>query len=176
MTSTIKIYGTLRKICGVKEFYADVSNVDQVFSFLKVNFPQCKQHLIDAFYSVQIDQKDVTFLGLVFEGQQEIKIIPVISGNFWFFGALAKWFTSSAVTSALLSIGATIGLNYLASLFAPVPIEPATDPQVASFLSNQTANTTKAGGAAPLVFGECIVGSVVISAASDTVNIVDSHP
>ena len=116
MTSTIKIYGTLRKICGLKEFQADVSNVDQVFSFLKVNFPQCKQHLLDAFYSVQIDEKDVTFLGLVFEDQQEIKIIPVISGNFWFFGALATWFTSSAVTSALLTIGATIGLNYLASL------------------------------------------------------------
>lgn len=176
MTSKIKIYGTLRKICGVKEFQADVSNVDQVFSFLKVNFPQCKEHLIDAFYSVQIDETDVTFLGLVFEGNEEIKVIPVISGNFWFFGAIASWFTSSAVTTALLTIGATIGLNYLSSLFAPVPIEPETDPQVASFLSNQTANTTKAGGAAPLVFGECIVGSVVISAASDTVNIVDSHP
>ncbi len=176
MISTIKIYGTLRKICGVKEFQADVSNVDQVFSFLKVNHPQCKQHLIDAFYSVQINKTDVTFLGLVFEGNQEIKVIPVISGNFWFFGAIASWFTSSAVTSALISIGATIGLNYLASLFAPVPMEPATDPQIASFLSNQTTNTTKAGGAAPLVFGECLVGSVVISAASDTVRITDSTP
>ena len=176
MTSKIKIYGTLRKICGVKEFQADVSNVDQVFSFLKVNYPQCKEHLLDSFYSVQINQIDVTFLGLVFDDNQEIKVIPIISGNFWFFGALAGWFTSSAVGTALLTIGATIGLNYLASLFAPVPLEPETDPQIASFLSNQTANTTKAGGAAPLIFGEALVGSVVISAASDTVNITDSHP
>ena len=35
MIKKIKLYGPLRKLCDVKEFEADVSNVDQVFSFIK---------------------------------------------------------------------------------------------------------------------------------------------
>ena len=44
MIRKIKLYGPLKKLCGVKEFEADVSNVDQVFSFIKVNYPDCQQH------------------------------------------------------------------------------------------------------------------------------------
>ena len=71
-------------------------------------------------------------------------------------------------------LAVNVGLSFLSDLLSPAPQEPQADPQVASFLSNQTANTTKAGGAAPLVFGECLVGSVVISAGADTVEVADS--
>ena len=48
MIRKIKLYGPLRKLSVVKEFDADVSNVDEVYSFIKVNYPNFKQHLFEA--------------------------------------------------------------------------------------------------------------------------------
>lgn len=176
MTRKIKLYGPLRKLCGVKEFDADVSNVDQVFSFIKVNYPDCKQHLAEAAYSVVMNDVDITFANLSIEGEGDIKVIPLISGNFIqflipFVGGL---FSGLTVTGALLYATAIVGLTFLADLLTPTPEDPTADPQVTSFLSNQTANTTKSGVPAPLIFGECLVGSVVISAGSDTLKVDDS--
>jgi len=174
----IKLYGPLKKLCGVKEFEADVSNVDQVFSFIKVNYPDCQQHLSEACYSIVMNDVDITFANLIIKGEGDIKVIPLISGNliFTFLGTLAAGFINTSLTSlqALYTALAVTGLQFLADLLAPVPQETRSDPQVESFLGNQNANTTKAGGAAPLVFGECLVGSVVISAGADTVQIADS--
>ncbi len=177
MTRKIKLYGPLRKLCGVKEFEADVSNVDQVFSFIKVNYPDCKQHLADATYSVVMNDVDITFANLSIEGEGDIKVIPLISGNIVFPFAISfvsGLFTFETITAALLYATAIAGLTFLADLLTPTPEEPEADPQVTSFLSNQTANTTKAGVPAPLIFGECLVGSVVISAGSDTLKVDDS--
>lgn len=178
MIRKIKIYGPLRKLSGVKEFDADVSNVDQVFSFIKANYPDCKQHLTESCYSVYMNDIDITFKNLVIEGEGDIKIIPLVSGNFFFAflttfagGLFAK---GATLASALKGALAVTALSYIADLLAPTP--PASnaiesDPEVSSFISSQTANTTKSGGAAPLVFGEFLVGSVVISAAADTVEV-----
>jgi predicted phage tail protein len=180
MIRKIKLYGPLKKLCGVKEFEADVSNVDQVFSFIKVNYPNCQQHLTEACYSVVMNDVDITFANLIIKGEGDVKVIPLISGNFFsvFLTTLFSGFLNPAVTGtkALLQALAVGGLSFVASLLAPVPTTTGTDPQVESFLSNQTANTTKAGGAAPLVFGECLVGSVVISAGADTVEVADNSP
>ena len=178
MIRKIKLYGPLKKLCGVKEFEADVSNVDQVFSFIKVNYPDCQQHLSEACYSIVMNDVDITFANLIIKGEGGIKVIPLISGNlfFTFLGTLFAGFINTSLTSlqALYSALAVTGLQFLADLLAPVPPESRSDPQVESFLGNQNANTTKAGGAAPLVFGECLVGSVVISAGADTVQVADS--
>lgn len=178
MLRKIKLYGPLRKLSGVKEFEADVSNVDQVFSFIKVNYPNTKQHLSESFYSVHMNDLDITFKNLVIKGEGNLKVIPIISGNLLnvFLVTLFSGFVNTAVTgtAALLSALAVTGLQFIADILAPVPEKPATDPQIESFLTNQNANTTKAGGPAPLVFGECLVGSVVISAGADTVQVADS--
>ncbi len=177
MIKKIKLYGPLRKLSGVKEFKADVSNVDQVFSFIKVNYPNTQQHLTDCLYSVQINDLDITYKNIVIKGEGDIKVIPFISGNFdpfgIFFSTLILGFANTSITgtAALLAALGTTALAFVADLLAPVPPEQKTDPQIESFISNQTANTTKAGGAAPLVFGECFVGSIVISAGADTVQV-----
>ena len=180
MMKKIKLYGPLKKLCGVKEFEADVSNVDQVFSFIKVNYPDCQQHLTEACYSVVMNDVDLTFANLIIKGEGDIKVIPLISGNFFtaFFMTLISGFINTSVTgtTALLQALAVGALSFVANLLAPVPTTRGTDPQVESFLSNQTANTTKAGGASPLVFGECLVGSIVISAGADTVEVADNSP
>ena len=178
MLRKIKLYGPLRKLSGVKEFEADVSNVDQVFSFIKVNYPNTQQHLTDCLYSVQMNDLDITFKNLVIKGEGDLKVIPLISGNLIFtfistfaLGLIGEAITSSLIVQALQGALAITALQFVANMLAPVPPEQKTDPQIESFISNQTANTTKAGGAAPLVFGECLVGSIVISAGADTVQV-----
>jgi len=182
MLKKIKLYGPLRKLCGVKEFTADVSNVDQVLSYIKINYPNTKQHFTECFYSIQINDIDITYKNLVIQGEGDIKVIPFISGNFdpfgIFFSTLFAGFINTAVsgTTALLTALAVTGVAFIADMLTPKPPEQKTDPQIESFISNQTANTTKAGGAAPLVFGEALVGSVVISAGADTVKVTDNTP
>ena len=176
----IKLYGPLRKLCKVNEFEADVSNVDQIYSYLKANYPQCQEHLLEAFYNVQMNNSDITFKNMVLKGEGEIKLIPMISGNFFqafFITLIGGWFNTSLTSLQAFYSALTVGaLSFVANLLAPVPQSPDVDPQVESFLTNQNANTTKAGGAAPLVFGECLVGSVVISAGADTVKVIDTSP
>ena len=72
MLKKIKLYGPLRKLCGVKEFEADVSNVDQVLSYIKVNYPNTKQHFTECFYSVQMNDIDITFKNLIIKGEGDI--------------------------------------------------------------------------------------------------------
>ena len=104
----------------------------------------------------------------------------MITGNFIveFFAVLFSGFASTSITAgaAFLSALAVAGVSILIDMLTPKPPEQKTDPQIESFISNQTANTTKAGCAAPLVFGEALVGSVVISAGADTVQVADNSP
>ena len=178
MMKKIKLYGPLRKLCEVKEFEADVSNVDQIYSFLKVNYPQCQEHLLEAFYNIQMNNSDITFKNMVLKGEGEIKLIPMISGNFFeafFITLIGGWFNTALTSLQAFYAALTVGaLSFVADLLAPVPPQQTVDPQVESFISNQTANTTKAGGPSPLVFGECLVGSIVISAGADTVTVADN--
>ena len=59
MIRKIKLYGALRKLSGVKEFDANVSNVDQVYSYIKVNYPQLFLFKISSYYHffLLIDQE-----------------------------------------------------------------------------------------------------------------------
>ena len=182
MIRKIKLYGPLRKITGVNEFQAEVSNVDQVLSFIKVNYSDCQQHLNEACYSILMNDVDITCKNLVINGEGDIKVIPMISGNFFlpFLGTLFAGFINTKVTAMVafkqaLAVGA---LSFLADLLAPTPPTPqiTTDPEINSFISNQTTNNSKSGGTAPLIFGEFLVGSVVISAGADTVEVRDSSP
>ena len=183
MIRKIKLYGPLKKLSGVNEFDADVSNVDQVYSYIKVNYPSCEQHLNEACYSVVMNDVDITFKNLIIKGEGDIKVIPLVSGNFIFpfltsfvGGLFAKGATFASALKGALAVGA---LSFVSDLLAPTPPasnEVQSDPEINSFLSGATANTTKSGGAAPLVFGEYLVGSVVISAGADTVEVQDSTP
>ena len=183
MIRKIKLYGPLKKLSGVKEFDADVSNVDQVYSYIKVNYPSCEQHLNEACYSIVMNDVDITFKNLIIKGEGDIKVIPLVSGNFIFpfLGTLFAGFFNTSMTAmaALKSALVVGGISFLSDLLAPTPPasnEVQSDPEINSFLSGATANTTKSGGAAPLVFGEYLVGSVVISAGADTVEVQDSTP
>ena len=77
--------------------------------------------------------------------------------------------TMAKVGTALSGIGAALVLNGVYNMIFPTPIpeEQEDDPRI-SFAFNGLVNTTRAGTSHPIVYGEIVTGSVVISAGIDT--------
>ena len=94
------------------------------------------------------------------------------------FGATkAVGFTAAgigtAVGSAISAIGAGLVLNGVSQILFPLPDfdEPEDDPRI-SFNFSGVQNTSRAGTAHPIVYGEMVCGSVIISASVDTNQVV----
>tara|TARA_R100000773_G_scaffold20459_1_gene18277 strand:- start:986 stop:1600 length:615 start_codon:yes stop_codon:yes gene_type:complete len=131
-------------------------------------------------------------------GQAEIKFVPVIQGAggnlgrvllggaliavsmgaFGAFGAGAISFgggggfaAASLGAKAAFGIGASLVLSGVSGMLFPVPKMPEfsseQDPRL-SFSFSGTQQTSRAGTPVPLVYGEIITGSVVISGGIDT--------
>jgi predicted phage tail protein len=122
-------------------------------------------------------------------GQQEIKIVPVMAGA----GAVGRIIAGVALIAFSLllpGVGAAIGgalmtkigllggalvLTGVAQLLTPTPKIPTgpdtqNDPRK-SYSFSGIQNTSRQGVPVPIVYGETIVGSVVISAGIDTVQV-----
>jgi predicted phage tail protein len=71
--------------------------------------------------------------------------------------------------SAISAIGAGLVLNGVSEMLFPIPKPdmPEDDPRI-SFSFSGVQNTSRAGTAHPIVYGEVVTGSVVISAGIDT--------
>ena len=122
-------------------------------------------------------------------GQSDISIVPVISGA----GGAGKALLGIALIGISLAAGgglslflkegftgfAAIGMNVgigltvmgVSELLFPLPKPPEfnneEDPRI-SFNFSGVQNTSRAGTSHPIVYGEIVTGSVVISAGIDT--------
>ena len=88
------------------------------------------------------------------------------------FGAKGIGFSKAALgAKAAFGIGAGLVLSGVSDMLFPLPDIPEfkseQDPRI-SFGFSGTSNTSRAGTPVPLVYGEIITGSVVISGAVDT--------
>jgi predicted phage tail protein len=80
-----------------------------------------------------------------------------------------------AVSSVLGTIGVSLVLGGIANLLSPTPQlslgnDGANDPRK-SYSFSGIQNTSRQGVPVPIVYGETLVGSVVISAGIDTVQV-----
>jgi len=186
MLRKIRLYGKLAKFVGHRVLKADVASTAEAMRFLLTNWPALEQHMADQFYRVSLDDRDIDLEELHDPiGQQTIKIVPVVSGA----GAVGKILAGVALIvgslfipgSALLfgialksvvfGIGASLTLGGVAQLLSPVPKLPAgpdtdNDPRK-SYSFSSIQNTSRQGVPVPVVYGEVLVGSVVISAGID---------
>ena len=108
-------------------------------------------------------------------------LIALSFGAFGAFGAGAlsfgKGFAASWKAATLFGakgtflLGSALLLNGVSEMLYPMPDDPefsnSEDPQL-SFSFSGLQNTTRAGVPVPIVYGEIMTGSVVISAAIDT--------
>jgi len=97
---------------------------------------------------------------------------PLTAGSFFSpIVAPGSFAAASGITKAAVAIGGSLVLSGVSEMLFPVPkpkeFKSEQDPQL-SFSFSGTQNTSRAGTPVPLVYGEIVTGSVVISGAVDT--------
>ena len=102
---------------------------------------------------------------------------PLTAGSFFSpIVAPGSFAAAGALTKAAVYVGASLILQGVSEMLFPLPkpekFNSEEDPQL-SFSFSGVQNTSRAGTPVPIVYGEIITGSVVISAAIDT-NQVDA--
>ena len=194
MLRKIKLYGKLAKFVGHRILEADVATAAEAVRFLVANWPELERHMADQHYRVSVGSYDLDLEELHHPaGAAPISIVPVMAGagaagriiagvalialafavGAGVFGvALAKNLGAIAIAKG---IGASLVLGGVAQLLTPTPRVPTgpdtqNDPRK-SYSFSGIQNTSRQGVPVPIVYGETIVGSVVISAGIDTVQV-----
>lgn len=202
MLRKVRLYGQLAEFVGRKVVEADLGSVAEAVRMLIVNFPGLEQHMSEGHYKVLVGDGALTLDELHYPtGQQEIKIVPVISGAgggpttqilagvaiiglSFGIGAIASAGVAlgglagiGTVGTAFVALGTSLVLGGVAGLISPTPEIPQgpdteQDPRKsASYSFSGVQNTSRAGTPVPIVYGKTLTGSVVISAGVDTVQI-----
>ena len=185
MLRKIKLYGKLAKFVGHRILEADVATAAEAVQFLVANWPELERHMADQHYRVSVGTYDLDLEELHDPaGQQEIKIVPVMAGA----GATGRILIGIALIAAsfipgvgalavtlMLGVGSSLVLGGVAQLLTPTPKIPTgpdtqNDPRK-SYSFSGVQNTSRQGVPVPIIYGETIVGSVVISAGIDTVQV-----
>jgi predicted phage tail protein len=193
----IKVYGSLAKFLGKRTFKAAVSTPAEAVRFLVANFPGLKVHMADQHYKVGVGKAELEAgahpeqLHYPVAQAEPIRIVPVVTGagavgrilagvalvalSFVSFGAGA--FAGVGVagafgSSVLFGVGASLLLGGVSQLLTPTQkmstgTDSTNDPRK-SYSFSGIQNVARQGVPVPIVFGECLIGSIVISAGINT--------
>ena len=185
MLRKIKLYGKLAKFIGHRVLEADVASAAEAVRFLVANWPEVERHMADQHYRVSIGTYDIDLEELHHPaGAAPISFVPVVAGA----GAVGRIIAGIALVAlalfvplvafgvalngVVLGIGASLVLGGVAQLLTPTPSTSTDegDPRK-SFSFSGIQNVSRAGVPVPVVYGETLVGSVVISAGIDIVQV-----
>ena len=188
MLKTIKLYGDLREITGHSELDAHVNSVGESIRFLLMNWPQLEAHMNKQHYQVLTDGTDIGEEEIHYPVAEEIKIVPVVVGAGGGTGKIlagvaliglsiatgggfaALKIAGGTGLTGLSAIGFNLGVGLtlmgVSEILFPLPKPPKfendQDPRI-SFDFCGTPNTSRAGTTHPIVYGEIMTGSTVIS-------------
>ena len=193
----IKVYGKLRKFIGKSYFMAAVKSPQQAISFLMANYEGLQKHMNDQIYKIKMGGRVISEEYLSMTGQGDIQIIPIAIGSGPIITAVGAIFsggaavvttvakvagaalTSSVVTSALTTIGTSLIIDGVTSLFSTnqsassISSVGDTDPNIrASYNFGGIQNISTSGVPIPILFGHVFCGSIIISSGIDTAQIV----
>ena len=191
MLRKVKLYGELADFVGHKELDAVINSTADAIRFLVTNFPKLEAHMADKYYKVLVDDYEIGEEDIHNPiGQSDISIVPVITGagggtrklllgaaligigfavgGGVFGAALAK---NLGAIGFVKNVGIALALQGVTEMLFPLPqpkdFNNEEDPRI-SFSFSGVQNTSRAGTSHPIVYGEIITGSVVISAGIDT--------
>lgn len=181
MLRKIRLYGRLAKFIGRRVLEADVGTAAEAVRFLVTNWPELEKHMADQHYRVSVGTYDLSTDELHHPaGQQDISIVPVIGGagsSTWQIIAGVALIALSFIpgigalaVSLMVGVGASLVLGGVAQLLMPVPGSETSeqqDPQE-SYSFSGIQQTSREGVPVPIVYGEVLVGSVVVSAGINT--------
>lgn len=182
----VKLYGALRERFG-KEYDFDIITPREALCALRGNFPDFTAYLIqnnEPGYYVFVDGHSLSPEQMVLPaGSKTIHIVPVIKGAkkspFWTIvigialvavgGPLGLLGTGYLATAAV-GMGVSLALQGISTLLAGSPSggpEERPENKPSTFFSG-AINTIQQGGSIPVVYGEVLAGSAVISAGVET--------
>ena len=198
MLRTVRLYGELAEFVGHKELDAVINSTADAMRFLVSNFPKLEAHMADRYYQVLVDDYEIGEEDIHNPiGQSDISIVPVITGagggakKFLLGAALigTTFLTGGAfiaqvplinagqlaftggLAKGAFYVGAALTLSGVQDMLFPLPqpqeFNNEQDPRI-SFSFSGVQNTSRAGTSHPIVYGEIVTGSVVISAGIDT--------
>ena len=190
MLREIRVYGSLAKFLGQRVFHAAVNSTAEAVRFLCVNFPKLEAHMAERDYRVMAGGYGVTLNELHYPiGQEVIRIAPAVGGAGAGLRILAgaaliaasfaipgtALIAGIAVKSLAFGIGASLALGGVAQLLTPTPRTPTgtdseSDPKK-SYSFSGVQNTARQGVPIPVIYGEVLTGSIVISAGVDIVQV-----
>lgn len=188
MLRTIKVYGSLAKFLGQRVFLAAVDTPLEAVSFLRANFDGLAAHMAGYDYKVLTGRLELQAgsnpeqLGYPIAADEAISIVPVIGGaGGRGVGAILAGTAIVAATLIGLPVAGTLAtkiglvgggliLSGVAQMLTPVPELPSSDLDPASnpLSFGGIQNTSRQGTSVPVVYGETLVGSVVISSGINT--------
>ena len=185
MLRKIKLYGALAKFVGHRVLEADVATAAEAVRFLVTNWPELESHMAKQYYRVHTAGEDLTLDDVHNPMGREIQIVPVIAGA----GAIGRIIAGILLVAVglfvpgigalgvqiIVGVGASLVLGGIAQLLTPTPKTSTDegDPKK-SFSFSGIQNTTRAGVPVPVVYGEMLVGGIVVSAGADIVQVSGS--
>ena len=194
MLRRIKIYGRLRKFLGGQSvFEADVANPAEAVSFLVANWPKLEAHMAKQYYKVFVGNYNVgkDELHDPSSVQEEIKIVPVVvgAGEFaesttgkiiigialiaapYLIGPLAAGGGLALVGSAMTAVGVSMLLGGVSQLLNGPQDDGSDDDNPQESYSFSGVQNVSRVVPLPICYGETVVGSVIVSAGIDTVQV-----
>jgi len=196
----IKVYGKLRKFLGQSTFEAVVNSPQQAFNFLSANFEGIEKHMSNQVYRVKVGGRVVSQEFLSMKGQGEIQIIPVAIGAEFavdfvsdaintavdFASDVVNFVVDNALTLGVAAytggwsyIAKAAALSAASDLLTPdKPVQNASavgdiDPSIrGSYSFSGIQNVSNSGVPIPIIYGLVFSGSIIISAGTDSTQIV----
>ena len=195
MLETVKLYGELADFIGYKQLDAVINSTADAIKFLICNFDGLEAHMANRYYKVIVNDEDIDKKELHNPiGKSDIHIVPIITGagsntgkillgaaliglSFVSFGGaagLGAAFSGGQVgfiSQSLALVGGSLVLQGVSNMLFPLPeppeFEDSEDPRI-SFSFSGIQNVSRAGVTHPIVYGEVVTGSVLISAGVTT--------
>lgn len=182
---TLRLYGALARLTGRRVFSIDVGSAAEAIRFLLANYPWVEKHMTGSHYQIYVSGKEIEPEAQIHHPVgcgEEIALVPVFCGSgaggriALGAGLIALSFGNPVLfgiglKAVAFNVGVSLVLGGVAQLLTPVPranTALSSDPAAGEFYAfNQVVNVTRQGVPVPLIYGEPICGSVVISAALD---------
>lgn len=176
----ILLSGSLAKAFGRQHFrQLETGTTIEAFSALKHTLPGFEDFIRDSArkglrYAIFRNRENVGEREFTLSGTAEIRIVPILSGSKT--GGLFQTIVGVALIvasfipgfQALMPVGIAMTLGGVVQMLSPVPKAASQQEQSASenkpsYLFNGAFNSTQQGLPVPIVYGQMLVGSSVVS-------------
>lgn len=193
----VKVYGPLAKFLGQRSFKFAVKTPAEAIRLLLANFPRLQAHMADHDYKISVGRLQLPigdhpeYIHYPTSNSETIRIVPVVSGAGEGTGQLlagiglialaiinpfgAAAIFGASIASTVGTIGVGLALTGVATLLTPTTqLSTGTDSDFdprKSYSFSGIQNVARQGVPVPIIYGEVLVGSIVVSAGIDVTTV-----